>query len=450
MPAGSWQAAIAELREENAALLECLAAAGVLSVEVFRARLHRRKFDAARRAHPVDSSLSLAGLLERPDVALPVGQAAGLPSALVLEAACRSTALALGGVASLLRDACLGLYIAGGIDGPQGRTTASAERFSPARGCWEELPPMQVIQGTNTLFPVDGCLYACGGAYRKWETLLMIVADSSHFHDVVERLSADASAWEVLPQMRQRRGDTGRATLGRSLCVCGGWDGCHAVGTVERFEPDAMAWEELPRLAHPRFGAAMASARGRLYICGGDDGQSTLDLVESYHTASRSWTPLPALREPRRNATLIIASGRLYVYGGDNEEYILGSVEFLDFSVGAWETLPALSRPRHNASFCTAAGMLYLVGGHDEAEELVGYVECFRPRAGTWEVLPGTRQPKTGAAVVAVGSCLYVCGGFDDEACLSAERFDPAAGCWSPLPPMLKRRALPGGAAFPA
>ncbi|CAK0825387.1 unnamed protein product [Prorocentrum cordatum] len=74
VPARRLRAEVQELREELAALVCCLAASGHLSPEGHSAEVHRRRFDAARRAFPSGvaekatlwASLPLLGLLVVP------------------------------------------------------------------------------------------------------------------------------------------------------------------------------------------------------------------------------------------------------------------------------------------------------------------------------------------------------------------------------------------------
>merc|ERR1719383_789565 len=76
---------VAELREECAALINCLERNGLLSTEAFQAELHRRRFAAAWRMHPFDPShRSLSDLLQDCPVQSTLAQLAGLPAAQAL------------------------------------------------------------------------------------------------------------------------------------------------------------------------------------------------------------------------------------------------------------------------------------------------------------------------------------------------------------------------------
>merc|ERR550532_3272635 len=94
-----WHAAFTELREANHALLDCLADAGLLSPQTFEARLHRRRFAAARRAHPCKLRSSLADALEPSGTALAAAEFAGLSAARAVEAGSRSLAHTVAAIA---------------------------------------------------------------------------------------------------------------------------------------------------------------------------------------------------------------------------------------------------------------------------------------------------------------------------------------------------------------
>merc|ERR1711871_1690912 len=76
------QVQIDGLRDECAALRECLEAAGILATERFLAQLHRRRFAAALGAHPTPAgeASSFGDLLPLNELTLAFAKFAGLPT----------------------------------------------------------------------------------------------------------------------------------------------------------------------------------------------------------------------------------------------------------------------------------------------------------------------------------------------------------------------------------
>eukprot|EP00933_Yihiella_yeosuensis_P016743 TRINITY_DN14188_c0_g2_i1.p1 TRINITY_DN14188_c0_g2~~TRINITY_DN14188_c0_g2_i1.p1 ORF type:complete len:520 (-),score=108.82 TRINITY_DN14188_c0_g2_i1:104-1663(-) len=380
------QAAVAELREERAALLDCLVNAGILSRETFLARLHKRRFAQVRREHPVAlSSMSLADVQLDPCTARYVG----MPGALAMGACSRSMRARVERiVGQRLRDARGKLYIFGGHDGQ--KVLSSVERYDPDRSLWQMQPPLLVKRYAAAAAVVEGRLYICGG------------------HD------------------------------GRSeLAAC------------ERYDPVAGAWESLPPLAQTRRGAAAAGLCGRLYLCGGDVEQRAMALVECYNPELERWEAAPHLLQQRFAAAAASVGGSLYVCGGIDGQWALRSVERFQPSVGHWEAMPSMLRPRSVISASSLGGVLWVCGGHSGQEELAS-AERMSPATGEWEILPSLSQRRSGAAVAACAGSLFVCGGYDGwEALSSTECFDPDRSIWQSLPSMTERRDHAAAAVFP-
>ncbi|CAE8605392.1 unnamed protein product, partial [Polarella glacialis] len=85
-------------------------------------------------------------------------------------------------------------------------------------------------------------------------------------------------------------------------------------------------------------------------------------------------------------------------------------------------------------------GKLYVCGGWD-GQEALKCVERYDPLAGVWEEVEPMMQQRHGAAAVRAANHLYIVGGHDNEQALSSvERYDPVSGAWEPLPSMEEPR----------
>jgi len=128
-------AAVADLKEQAAALLTCLVASGALSMDRYQAELHRRRFAATKIAHPCSWNTTLAEVLVVPSDVLQRATAfAGLPSYHDLR--CASPGIAKVAAAHLkdVQDVCMQLCICGGYDGTQ--SLSCAEHYNFASGVW--------------------------------------------------------------------------------------------------------------------------------------------------------------------------------------------------------------------------------------------------------------------------------------------------------------------------
>merc|ERR550532_2192329 len=88
----SQQAQIDGLREDGAALCDCLVAMGIVTRERIQAQVHRLRFEKTRRSHPLDSDerACLAHALSVRELGLNVARAAGKPPVRALRAASRA------------------------------------------------------------------------------------------------------------------------------------------------------------------------------------------------------------------------------------------------------------------------------------------------------------------------------------------------------------------------
>mmetsp|Transcript_79507 Transcript_79507/g.199925 ORF Transcript_79507/g.199925 Transcript_79507/m.199925 type:complete len:456 (-) Transcript_79507:136-1503(-) len=375
-------AAVADLKEQAAALLTCLVASGALSMDRYQAELHRRRFAATKIAHPCSWNTTLAEVLVVPSDVLQRATAfAGLPSYHDLRCASPGIAKVIAEVAQVLN-----------------------WRLA-VRLVWKQYPPHRSDGG-----------YMCGELDFQRQT-----ADKDTGRAVEVAAAHLKDVQDVCMQ----------------LCICGGYDGTQSLSCAEHYNFASGVWQELPLMLQPRFGAAVAALDGSLYVCGGHDGQVALNTSERFDPAAGVWHALPASSQRRSRAVAAIMGRRLYVLGGHDGQETLSSAERFDPVTGLWDHLPPMSQRRRSAGAAAVGGGLYLCGGLD-SEEPLRAVERFTPDGG-WEELPPILQARYGAMTAAISGCIYICGGMAQEA-NAAERFDPAIGSWEVLPPMLRRR----------
>mmetsp|Transcript_23251 Transcript_23251/g.72403 ORF Transcript_23251/g.72403 Transcript_23251/m.72403 type:complete len:431 (+) Transcript_23251:137-1429(+) len=149
-----------------------------------------------------------------------------------------------------------------------------------------------------------------------------------------------------------------------------------------------------------------------------------------------------------------LRSSRVYVCGGSRDGIeVLDSVECFNTASQTWEALPSMLERRVDASAHVIAGRVYVCGGcNGEASQnsamnsVLNTVERFDPCAGAWEAVPPMLFARKCAAAGVIEGKLYVCGGFDatEQALDLSECVDPhASTVWEALPLMLEPRAEP-------
>lgn len=379
-------------------LSELLVEAGVVNRDGVQARLHRRRFAEAKKAHPCRWEVSIHQTAEFVAALLAPFDAGELL------AASRSVAAAARPTLSRLRlERKVRMYVCGGLAGPD--LLSSVECYDFDVGAWEVAAPMLQVRGRASAAVLAGCLYVCGGTDRH-KTLRS-----------AERFDPVAGMWEAMAPMVQARKNASAVALAGKLFVCGGSDGAgRNTRSVECLDPwahanskrlEAVAWELGPPMLQERAATSAAVVRGCLYVCGGSDGHRALNTVERFDPSKRA---------------------------------VLGGL------APAWEAAPCMLQERGFAAAAVAGGRLFVCGGFD-GQRALATVERFDPVASTnglWCMGPPMRQERLNASAAVVCGRLLVCGGVDlNRVLASAEQLDPAAPrpLWEAITPMLHERA---------
>ncbi|CAK9020083.1 unnamed protein product [Durusdinium trenchii] len=392
----------------------------------FLAKLHHRRFERMKAAHPWERAAQMTDVVVSSGLAFGIGIYSGIVEVLEFSACNKAVRRPMREVLPLLRSVYPGhVYVHGGYDGQ--RRLKSIERLAPNGDHWEALPPMS---DRRAVVAADVELFVCGG----W--------DGERRLSQVERYNITAGCWEQLPPMLERRSHPAVATLRGRLYVCGGFDGAESLSSVECFDPVSGKWSCLPRMRERRRRAIAVVMAGKLYVCGGFDGAGQLNLAERYDPEDgKSWNLLPPHLLRRVVSAAAVIEGKLYVFGSEDDAQVVSSGERFDPKVDAWEALPPMLSRRVGAAAAAVAGCFYVCGGWDGRQRLAS-AERFNPSSGVWEALPPMNERRDRAAVATIADRLYVCGGFNGDSDLrSAECFDPASGAWLTLPPMQERRS---------
>merc|ERR1712176_836956 len=100
-------------------------------------------------------------------------------------------------------------------------------------------------------------------------------------HNAAERFNPAAGSWQTLPPMAYPRCNHVVATLAGRVYACGGWDGADVLNQAEAFFPDSGTWQQMPPMLVKRYFAVGLATGRHLYICGGQSSHNTaMDSVE--------------------------------------------------------------------------------------------------------------------------------------------------------------------------
>eukprot|EP00439_Symbiodinium_sp_Y106_P035612 s3443_g4.t1 len=393
------EADIFNVTQELAVLRECLAKSGALSQEVFKARLHHRRFEALRQhvEPPLVQSRdeSLYDALDHASLLLPIVQFSGLPSTYALEKSSKQAVTALRRLMGPIKACFTKLYVCGGC-----------QRSTDLEAGHVTVPPL--INVVNTVERMD----------------LNQMLDSTTFPD-----------WEVLqsgPEMQMTsRSDAVAAILQGRLYICGGQDGMGVLNSACRFHPAPGGgdWEVLPSMWQGRWNATGGAVDGCLYVCGGADNSSPLNSSERFDPVNHAWEVMnPMLRQRSGSVSATLGKALLVAGGGDGQQP-LSSAERFSPSSASWEVLPAMAHRRIGAVSAVLHDCWYVCGGGD-GHHVLDSVEMFHPQRLCWEKLAPMTCPRWGSVVGVLGHHLYVCGGGTGQSVLRTTAYaKPQMGC---------------------
>lgn len=417
------------VEQENTVLRSCLEECGALRSDLFRARLHQRRFLDMLRAHPCNWDTGLADIMLTREMRTVIGKFAGWADIRRCGTMNRSHR-------DLVQLVPHMMYVCGGFDGHE--IMSSMERFIPG-GVLEDAAKVQSSSPSSSLSSSLACFCGRGGPRESEHGS----SSSSSFLGPLGIFTTGRGSWESVAPMAQRRAGFAAGVIDGVLYVCGGYDGASFLSSAERYLPDpgADSWEALEPMTRPRHCAAAASHGGRLYVCGGFNGDGALGSCECYDPTAARWIVLPPMVTARHGAMAASVAGALFVCGGYDGKEVLSSVERCDLASGGfWEASPPMLEPRNVAYAVARRGRLYVGGGCDGTKTLTS-TESFDPVAGSWEPAPPMQQPRHGSTGAVAFGQLFVCGGGDSadasgRLLSSVERLNPYSNEWEASVPM--------------
>ncbi len=334
------------------------------------------------------------------------------------------------------------LYAVGGRKVTVTASTAAVQRFDPASGQWTQLPPMPSPDSDLGAAFIGGQLITVGG-----ETPASALS-------TVRAYNPATSSWSSLPNLAAPRHGAAVTAIGNILyAIDGAAQPGHTASTstvqiLSTSQPPAQVaggW----RLGHDSPFAVQqvpaAVLAGRIWVAGGlIDEQDATAKTEFYDPAIDTWSPGPPLPVPLHHAMMVAYRNTLVVIGGFVPQggNVLGAasarVLFLNPAQNGWTDGPALNIARGAGAAAVVGNKIIVVGGRTGASEKpVTPTEVYD--GTSWHEAADIPIPGDHVTAASDGTYLYAVGGRKVTVTASTaavQRFDPASGQWTQLPPM--------------
>jgi hypothetical protein len=213
------------------------------------------------------------------------------------------------------------------------------------------------------------------------------------------------------------------------------------------------SWKYRRPMLSRRFAHEVATAGDRIFVLGGTDGNVGFGSVETRGVrGDGEWRYVSPMPTPRGNHAVGVAGGLVYAAAGITaDDRVTDVVEVYDPGADAWRASPSLPVPLGSASAAGLGGKLYVAGGivgdSDPEEHATDAVLAFDPAAGSWTPVAPMLAPRARFRLVAAGGHLYAVGGLpsrQQNALDSVERYSPGTDTWEAVAPMHRRRGAPG------
>jgi hypothetical protein len=253
------------------------------------------------------------------------------------------------------------VLVAGGNDGTQRTTLASAELYDPSTGEWTETGPMSAprFEAMSVLLP-SGKVLVAGGSNTTG------VLNSAEIFD-----PANPSApWQSTGSMKTARIGAGMAVLANGNVVVGAGDsngGGNLVRTVEIYDVASGTWSPGVGLNAAVGNVSALSMQGgaQIVVPGGIDsfGRQVTRVQVSSDPASSSWTNMTLAGPGRsRYGAIVMNENFALIFGGLNGSSQT-AVDLYDAQARTWTSVTPLSSPRTGALVAPLSSTQVLIAG---------------------------------------------------------------------------------------
>ena len=341
------------------------------------------------------------------------------------------------------------LYAVGGHQITDTSTTAVLQRFDPATGQWTQLPPMPA--------PASGL-----GAVIVGDELITVGGDNGLIvFSTVRAYNLTTKGWSTLPSLPQPRTGLGVVYYNNILyAVDGASQPGHvaSTNTLQTLTVSAAAPTPVQAVGNWQLGsnspfavqyAGTADLGGQIWVAGGLLGsQSATNKTEFYDPTLRTWNPGPPLPFSLNHVMMVPYQNTVWLIGGftaQNGNVLANAsarVLMLDKANFSWVSGPSLHHARAAGAAAVVGNDIVVVGGRTgtsgpSSSQPVTTTEIFN--GTSWHDAAPIPVSCNHLAAASDGTYLYAVGGHqitDTSTTAVLQRFDPATGQWTQLPPM--------------
>jgi N-acetylneuraminic acid mutarotase len=200
---------------------------------------------------------------------------------------------------------------------------ASMETYSPLSDSWSTLSPMPIARSHHATVAVGSGIYVLGGLEGPNN---YVTASMLHFNIVQD-------TWSQVAPMPARRDSIAACVLGTDIYVFGGDDEHEIAQTsVFKFDTETNEWSTVPApMPLASTGHSAIALGGLVYIVGaGADNREVL----SFNPASGAWNTLASTSFCRMYGSSFVMGGCLYAAGSWPD--IISQVERYDVTTDTW------------------------------------------------------------------------------------------------------------------
>lgn len=265
---------------------------------------------------------------------------------------------------------------------------------------------------------------------------------------------ADTPRWTSRSPLFEPRSRMAVAQIGDKVFIIGGErPGGEIVSNVDMYDLSINEWSMSVPLPTPLANATATVLDNYVYVAGGsysldpqEDGPPEisnilwrLSLDPDEHTPVGLWEEAGNLPAPLTGGAIIAAEEALYYIGGWNGQAMSSEVwryvpsQGSDTNIAAWDLVNHLELPRAFFGAVYFQEKIYIVGGHDGQREL-DRADAYDPKAGTWTRLPPLVTPRGGLTLATDNRSIFAFGGGWDSSVTTHERFDLTTKLWSNFP----------------
>jgi hypothetical protein len=239
------------------------------------------------------------------------------------------------------------------------------------------------------------------------------------------------------------------AVLGGRIWVAGGLiDEQHATAKTEFYDPTIDTWSPGPPLPVPLHHAMMVAYRNTLVVIGGfvPQGGNVLGAASArvlfLNRAQNGWTDGPELHIARGAGAAAVAGNKIIVAGGRTgaSQRPVTPTEIFDGT--SWHDAADIPIRGDHLAAASDGTYLYVIGGRKvSVTSSTTAVQRFDPASGDWTQLPPMPSPDSDLGAAIVSGQLITVGGESAASVSSTVRaYNPATSSWSSLPNLADAR----------